>query len=59
MTTDSWGKTLRDGDSNAFGVRRNPQSVIGPVKGNEKYVELARELGVDLTKGYLFRPDDL
>ncbi|CAH3151426.1 unnamed protein product, partial [Porites lobata] len=51
-----WGKTLRDGDSNVFGVRRNPQSVICPVKGVEQYVEVARELGVDLTKGYLFRP---
>ena len=50
------GKTLRDGDSNVFGVRRNPQSVICPVKGVEQYVEVARELGVDLTKGYLFRP---
>ena len=26
------------------------------MKGIEQYVELARELGVDLTKGYLFRP---
>ena len=51
-----WGKTLRDGDSNVFGVRRNPQSVvICPVKGIEQYmyVELARELVVDLTKGYV------
>ena len=50
-----WGKTLWDGDSNVFGVRRNPQSVICPVKGIEQYmyVELARELGVDLTKGYV------
>jgi len=26
------------------------------MKGIERYVELAREQGVDLTKGYLFRP---
>ena len=26
------------------------------MKGVEQYVEVARELGVDLTKGYLFRP---
>ena len=26
------------------------------MKGIEQYVEVARELGVDLTKGYLFRP---
>jgi len=51
-----WGKTLQDGESNVFGVRRNPQSVICPVKGIEQYVESVRELGVDLTKRYLFRP---
>ncbi|CAH3134462.1 unnamed protein product, partial [Porites lobata] len=49
-------RTLRDGDINVVGVHRNPQSVICPVKGVEQYVEVARELGVDLTKGYLFRP---
>ena len=47
---------MRGGNSNVFGVRRNPQSVISPVKGIKQYVELARELGIDLTKGYLFRP---
>ena len=26
------------------------------MKGVEQYVEVARKLGVDLTKGYLFRP---
>lgn len=26
-----WGKTLRDGDQNVYGVRRNPQTVICPV----------------------------
>ncbi|RUA05683.1 MAG: hypothetical protein DSY43_04120 [Gammaproteobacteria bacterium] len=23
-----WGKTLRDGDENVFGIRRNPQTTI-------------------------------
>ena len=56
LFTHICGKTLRDGDSNVSGVRRNPQSIICPVKGVEQYVEVARELGVDLTKGCLFRP---
>ena len=51
-----WGKTLRDGHNNIFGIRRNPQTAICPVKGIEQYMAVARELKVDLTKGYLFRP---
>ena len=51
-----WGKTLRDGDQNVFGIRRNPQSVICPIRGIEHYVDVARRMQVDLTRGYLFRP---
>ena len=51
-----WGKTLRDGDENVFGIRRNPQLIICPVAAIEQYMDVARQLGVDLTKGYLFRP---
>ena len=51
-----WGKTLRDGDENVFGIRRNPQVVICPIKGIEDYLAIARQLQIDLTKGYLFRP---
>ena len=51
-----WGKTLRDGHSNVFGIRRNPQTVICPVKGIEDYMAIARQVKVDLTKRYLFRP---
>lgn len=49
-----WGKTLRDGDSNVFGIRRNPQIVICPIKGLELYMDTARQLGIDLTCGHLF-----
>jgi hypothetical protein len=49
-------KTLRDGDSNVFGIRRNPQIVICPIKGLELYMDTARQLGIDLTCGHLFRP---
>ena len=51
-----WGKTLRDGNENVFGIRRNPQSVICPIRGIEHYVDVARRMQVDLTRGYLFRP---
>ena len=51
-----WGKTLRDGDANVFGIRRNLNPTICPVRGIERYVTIARQLQVDLTTGYLFRP---
>ena len=51
-----WGKTLRDGDSNVFGIRRNPNLLICPVTAIERYVATAREMCIDLTTGYLFRP---
>ena len=54
-----WGKTLRDGDSNVFGIRRNPQSRICPVQGIEQYMEVAQQLRINLTRGYLFRPTTL
>ena len=28
-----WGKTLRDGDNNVFGIKRNPQTKMCPVQG--------------------------
>lgn len=51
-----WGKTLRDGNSNIFGIRRNPQTSICPVYGIEQYMLVAQQLRIDLTTGYLFRP---
>ena len=51
-----WGKTLRNGDSNVFGIKRNPQSRICPVQGIEQYMEVAQQLKIDLTRGYFFRP---
>lgn len=51
-----WGKTLRDGAQNVFGIRRNPQVIICPIRGIELYMDVARQIGIDLTKGYLFRP---
>ena len=36
-----WGKTLRDGASNLFGLRRHPKSTPRPVRAKEEYVTLA------------------
>ena len=44
-----WGKTLRDGDSNVFGIRRNPHTTVCAVAGIERYMETARKLNIDLT----------
>ena len=49
-----WGKTLRDGDSNVFGIRRNPHTTICPVAGIERYIAIARQLNIDLTIGFFF-----
>ena len=51
-----WGKTLRDGDENVFGIRRNLQVAICPIKSIEDYGAVACQLQIGLTKGYLFRP---
>ena len=53
-----WGKTLRDGASNLFGLRWHPKSAPRPVRAKEEYVTFAGRLGVSLTKGYSFRPTD-
>jgi len=51
-----WGKALREGDENVIGIRRNPQTTICPIRGIERYLDVAREIHVDRTRGYLFRP---
>ena len=53
-----WGKTLRDGASNLFGLRWHSKSAPRPVRAKEEYVTFAGRLGVSLTKGYSFRPTD-
>ena len=51
-----WGKTLIDGDNNVFGIKRNPQTAISPVRGIEYYMTVAKQLQIELRRGYLFRP---
>ena len=31
LLNDVWGKALRDGDDNVFGIKQNPQAKICPV----------------------------
>ena len=54
-----WGETLRDGDTNVFGIRRNPHVAICPVAGIERYMAITQQVKIDLTTGYLFRPTTL
>ena len=51
-----WGKTLQDGTSNVFGIRRHSNPQLCPVKAIETYVAVASELRITLSDGYLFRP---
>ena len=39
-----WGKTLRDGDDNVFGIKRNRQAKICPVQGIEHYMAVIQQL---------------
>ena len=50
-----WGKTLRDGSANIFGMRRHPNSTLYPIRAIETYVAISRELGIILSDGYLFQ----
>ena len=51
-----WGKTLRDGSTNLFAVRRNKNPDVCPIKAIDLYVAFAKGIGVDLSSGFLFRP---
>ena len=50
-----FGKTLRSGDSNIFGIQRHPNVTLCPVKGIDDYMAVSHALGISLTSGYLFR----
>ena len=41
---------------NVFGIRRNPQLLICLIHAIEQYVQIAGEMKVDLSRGYVFRP---
>ena len=52
----TWGKTLRGGKSNLFGINRCVNTKICPVAAIERYMVVSRATQVDLTEGFLFRP---
>lgn len=49
-----FGKTLRSGDSNIFGMQRHLNFTLSPVKGIDDYTAVSHALGISLTSGYLF-----
>ena len=51
-----WGKSLRDGSENLFGIRRHSNSSLCPVKAIELYIAISSALSLDLLSGLLFRP---
>ena len=51
-----WGKSLRDGSANLFGIRRHSDSSLCPVKPIELYISISFALSLDLLSGFLFRP---
>ena len=51
-----WGKSLRDGSANLFGIRRHSDLSLCPVKATVLYIAISSALSLDLLSGYLFRP---
>ena len=39
-------------------MRRYPNPALCPIRSVEMYVAVSREIGIDLSRGYLFRPTD-
>lgn len=53
----TYGKSLRgDGKCNTFVIKKCEDVAVCPVRGLDKYFKWAKEKGVDLSLGYLFRP---
>ena len=50
-----WWKSLQDGSSNMFGIRRYPNPYVCPVAAIESYVAVCQKLEIDISRGYLFR----
>ena len=53
------GKTLSNGKANVFAIKRAEDSSICPVTALDDYVEGARNMGINLAIGFLFRPIDI
>ena len=53
-----FGKTLRGNRNNVFGLKPIPNSSYCSVSNLRFYVSMAKEMGIDLKSGYLFRATD-
>ena len=51
-------KTLKNGKVNEFVVPKNDDSILCPLRAYQSYVEGSRSMGIDLSKGYVFRTLD-
>lgn len=52
----TWGKTHNVSNPKVFSILRSKDVNICPVRGIEVYLATARDMGIDLSTGYLFRP---
>ena len=52
----TYGKTARVDKPNIFTLFRSGNTMICPVEGLKLYLEIAKSHGIDLSRGYLFRP---
>ena len=51
-----WGKSVRDGSANLFGIRRHSDLSLCPVKAIELDIAIFSALSLDLLSSYMFRP---
>jgi integrase len=54
--TYTMGKTLGNGKRHEFCLLRMGNKSLCPVEGLDRYLSLARQVGIDLSAGFLFRP---
>lgn len=50
-----WSKTLREGDSNVFALKRGTNPLICPVSGLEMYFRVCKAIKIKVFSGFLFR----
>jgi len=50
-----WTKSLRNGDANVFAFKRGCTLDTCPVAGIEMYFKIAAAMGIELTRGFMFK----
>ena len=51
-----WGKSLRDGSANLFGICRHSDLSLCPVKAIQRHIAISSAVSLNLLSGTLFRP---